>query len=286
MATIEQVPSDERSMDEKVIGWLSKKWWNLVIYLFAFIVLMSSWGIVPAGHRGVLLTFGAVSQKMFGEGLYWKIPIIQSVQKIDVRINKDSVDAAAASKDLQVVSSHIALNYHLDPDHVRNIYQQVGMEYKSRIIDPAVQEATKAVASKFTAEELITKREVVRDDVKTLIREKLAPYGILIDDYNIVNFDFSKTFNDAIEAKVTTEQAALAAKNKLKQVEYEAQQKIAEAQGKAKALQIEGTAVAQNPAVIQIRMIEAWKEGGSKVPEVIVSSGGGNFLYNLLRKDK
>ena len=229
-----------------------------LLALFLAITLISSVGTVSAGERGILLQFSAITDTTFDEGLYFKLPFIQSVKIVDVRVQKDQVKAGSASKDLQIVESEIALNYHLDPKTVAKLYQEVGIEYKTRIIDPAIQESVKASTAKFTAEELITKRELVRDEVKLLLKTKLVTNGIIVDEFNIIDFDFSKTFNDAIEAKVTAEQSALAAKNKLEQVKFEAQQAIEAAQGKAKAIQIEGEALKQSPQVTELRWIEKW----------------------------
>jgi regulator of protease activity HflC (stomatin/prohibitin superfamily) len=231
---------------------------HVIILIIILIFLFGAFGTIKAGKRGVLLTFGKVGDKILGEGLYFKLPLVQHVQSIDVQIQKEQVTASAASKDLQEVSSVIALNYHLNPVSVNKIWRDVGKEYNQRIIDPAVQETVKASTALFTAEELITKRESVRDKIKELLTQRLLAHDIIVDEFNIVNFDFSKTFNEAIEAKVTAEQNALAAKNKLEQTKYEAQQAIEAAKGKAQALQIEGTALAQNPAVIQLRWIDKW----------------------------
>jgi regulator of protease activity HflC (stomatin/prohibitin superfamily) len=232
--------------------------WHSILGVILIILLFSSFGTIGAGNRGVLLQFGAVQGKIFGEGLYFKIPFIQGVQKIDVRVQKEQADATAASKDLQEVSSKIALNFSLEPSKVSKIWQEVGKDYKERIVDPAIQESVKASTAQFTAEELITKRELVREEMKKLLKDKLEPRGILISELNIVNFDFSKVFNEAIEAKVTAEQQALAAKNKLEQVKFEAQQAIESAQGKAKAIQIEGDALRSTPQITELRWIEKW----------------------------
>ncbi len=231
---------------------------NLVLLLFVLILLFDSCGTIGAGKRGVLLQFGAVTGKIFGEGLYVKVPFIQKVQKLDIKIQKEETVAGAASKDLQTVTSKIALNFHLKPEMSAKIWQEVGSEYKTRIIDPAIQESMKASTAKFTAEELITKRETVREDVKILLREKLDPRGIAIDEFNIIDFEFSPVFNQAIEAKVTAEQQALAAKNKLEQVKFEAQQAMEAALGKARAIQIEGDALKSNPNIVELRWIEKW----------------------------
>jgi len=140
-----------------------------------------------------------------------------------------------------------------------------------------MQEAIKASTAKFTAEELITKRELVRDEIKEVLKTRLKTQNILVDEFNIVNFEFSKNFNDAIEAKVTAEQQALAAKNKLEQIKFEADQKIAEARGKAEAMTIESNALRSNPQILELRALEKWN---GTLPQV---TGGATPFINLTK---
>lgn len=240
----------------------------IVGVVLALAVLMVAWpfGTVGAGERGVLLRWGAVTGKVIGEGLYVRVPIMDRVEIMDVKIQKEEVVATAASKDLQTVNSKVALNYHIDPSKVANIYQDIGIMYAVRLIDPALQESVKSTTAKYTAEELITKREEVRDAIKMHLVEKLQPRGILIDDFNIVDFQFSAAFDEAIELKVTAEQSALAAKNKLEQIKFEAEQQIAEARGKAEALRIESAALQSSPQILQLRALEKWD---GKMPSVM-----------------
>ncbi|MBU1292046.1 prohibitin family protein [Patescibacteria group bacterium] len=236
---------------------------RVVIVLAILILFLNAFGTIGAGERGVLLQFGAVKDKIFNEGLYIKIPFIQKVVKIDVKIQKDEIPASASSKDLQIVTSIIALNYHLDPNAVNKIWQEVGKNYNTRIIAPSIQEAVKAVTAKFTAEELITKREIIKDQIKINLAERLFERSILVDEFNIIDFSFSTAFNDAIEAKVTAEQLKLKAEMDLERIKIEANQKVAEAQGKAQAIQIEAQALRVNAQVVELRWIEKWD---GKVP--------------------
>ncbi len=234
--------------------------------LILLVVAFGSWGTVKAGHRGILLRNGAVTGEIKGEGLFFKTPWIDRVIEMSVQTQKEEVATDAASKDLQTVTVHIALNLSVETDKVAWIYQTFGVGYEQVIVDPALKESAKAVIAQFTAEELITKREVVREDIAKLLRTKLDPAGIKTAAINIVNFDFSKTFNQAIEAKVTAEQNALAAKNKLAQIEFEAQQQVAAANGKAKAITIESQALQSNPQILQLRALEKWD---GKMPQVM-----------------
>jgi len=231
-------------------------------------------GTIGAGERGILLRFNAVTGTIYDEGLYFRWPLMERVIVIDIKLQKEQVDATAASKDLQTVSSDVAFNFHINPAQVATIYQEVGVDYKQRIIDPTLQESVKAATAKFTAEELITRREVVREETKVLLRAKLEPRGIMVDEFNIVNFGFSPSFNSAIEAKVTAEQSALAAKNKLEQIKFEAEQRIAEARGKAEAITVESNALRSNPQILELRALEKWD---GVLPQV-TGSGGVPFI--------
>ena len=237
---------------------------RIAIGLFALILVFGTFGTIGAGERGILLQFGAVKDKVFDEGLYIKIPFVQQVVKMDVKIQKDEIPATASSKDLQIVTSRIALNYHLEPASVNKIWQEVGKNYNTRIIAPAIQESVKAETAKFTAEELITKREMVKEQIKANLAERLLENFIIVDEFNIIDFDFSAAFNEAIEAKVKAEQLKLKAEMDLERIKVEAEQKIAAAEGKAKAIRIEAQALLQNPKVVELRWIEKWD---GKVPQ-------------------
>lgn len=251
MEIIDQKMQEIKSKGKKIVL-------QAIIIIVVLIFLFGSFGTVGAGERGILLQFGAVQDKVFDEGLYIKIPMVQKVVKMDVRIQKDEVPASASSKDLQIVTSEIALNYHLDPEKVNVIWQEVGKDYNTRIIAPSIQEAVKAVTAKFTAEELITKREEVKEQIKLNLSERLSGSSILVDEFNIIDFSFSAAFNEAIEAKVTAEQLKLKADRDLERIRIEAEQKIAEAEGKAKAIQTEAQALRVNPQVVELRWIEKW----------------------------
>lgn len=254
------------------------KWVGFGFVAFIVLLLGNPLGTIGAGERGIQLRFNAVTGKILGEGLYFRIPLVERVITIDTKIQKEQANATAASKDLQTVHSDVAVNFHIDPARVAGIYQDVGVDYKERLIDPSVQEGVKAITARFTAEELITKREMVKEEIKILLREKLAPRGILIDEFNIVDFGFSASFNTAIEAKVTAEQQALAAKNKLEQIKFEADQRIEEARGKAEAIRVESEALRSNPQILELRALEKWD---GVLPQV-TGSGGVPFI-NLTR---
>jgi regulator of protease activity HflC (stomatin/prohibitin superfamily) len=248
-----------------------------VIALILLISLFLTVYTIPAGYRGVVLTFGKPSTIATGEGINFKIPFVQSVVKMDTRTTKYEAALTAASKDLQDVNTKIAINYHLSPDSVPEVYRTIGTNYADKLIYPLEQESNKAATAQFTAEELVTKREQVRTQMESILREKLAPRGIIIESVSILDFSFSPTFSQAIEAKVTAEQNALAAKNKLAQVEYEAKQRVTQAKGEADAIAIQAQAInAQGGKdYVQLQAISKWN---GQLPQYMFGSGTTPFI--------
>jgi regulator of protease activity HflC (stomatin/prohibitin superfamily) len=261
---------------------------GLGIGFVALIILISinPFVQVSAGEKGVVLNWGAVSGQVLDEGIHWVTPISQDVVKVDTRIQKEQVGASAASKDLQVVTSEVALNFHLDGAKVNDLWQRLGKDYKAKVIDPAIQESVKSATAKYTAEELITKREAVKEEIKLSLRTKLAEDYIMVDELNIINFDFSASFNNAIEKKVTAEQDALAAKNKLEQVKYEAEQKVASAKAEAESIRLQSDA-ANNEKYVALKQLEVQIEYAKKWNGVLpqnVYAGAPLPILNMLGK--
>lgn len=214
-----------------MVGRIGKWIIGVAVFLFVLIGVFSMFYQINAGERGVLLTFGKPDMDAKGEGLHMKIPYVQSVAKMDVKTQKYETDASAASQDLQTVHTKIAVNFKVMPESVPSLYKDIGKDYSDRVIQPSVQEVVKSATAQYSAEELITKREDVKAQIKTKLHERLVSYFINVEDISITNFDFSESFNAAIESKVTLQQLALGAQNKLLQIQFEAQQQIAQAEG-------------------------------------------------------
>jgi regulator of protease activity HflC (stomatin/prohibitin superfamily) len=251
----------ERNLPEIQLDELKGKVTKPLKYIFGavaaliLILFLNPFVTVGAGERGVVLNFGAVQPVVLGEGIHFRVPIMQQVIKMDVTIHKSQTDAESVSKDLQDTKSVIAVNYHILPEKANWIYQNIRQEYKERIIDPAVQEVVKAVTARYTAVDLITQREKVRSEIKDMLRSRLSSYNIAVDDFSIVNFKFSQQFEQAIEAKQTAEQLALKAQRDLERIKIEAEQKVASARAEAEALRLQKENV--TPQLIKLRQIEA-----------------------------
>lgn len=227
----------------------------VAVAAFVFLVFFTPWVQVGAGQRGIVLDFGAVQDKVLDEGLHLRIPVMQEIVLMDVKVQKVETDAAAASADLQDVSSRVALNYHIVPDKANMVYQKIGINFRERIIDPAILEVVKAVTAKYTAEELITKRPAVSEAMRVTLMDRLIENNIAVDAFSIVIFSFSKVFTEAIEAKQTAEQLALKARRDLDRIKIEAEQKITAAKAEAESLRLQKANI--SPDLLELRRIEA-----------------------------
>jgi prohibitin 2 len=200
------------------------------------VIAVSSVRVVDAGNRGILVQFGNVDTDVsLDEGLHFVVPFRDNVVQMEVRTQKIVESATSASKDLQDVSTQVALNYHVNPDRAQVLYQQLGPDYSNRVIVPAIQESVKQVTARFNAEELITNRETVKNQIEEQIKARLAPYNVVVDALSITEFAFSQQFTTAVESKVEAQQRALQAQNELRRIQIEAQQNEAKAIGEQKA---------------------------------------------------
>ena len=211
---------------------------------------------VQAGFSGVKTRFGKTVGGALDPGLHFKMPWVERITQVEVREQKMELDTSASSKDLQTVQSSIVVNFRPVKEKVDELFNVVGLSYEERILDPAVEETVKAVTAAYTAEELISKRTLVRNEMESMLRERLQDNHLQITKFNITNFEFSGSFNDAIESKQTAEQEALRAENDLLRIKVEADQKIEEARGKAESIKL--NAAAEAAAVLM--MAEATAE--------------------------
>jgi len=270
---------------KRTVKQISKRVGMVIVAVAVLLVLliMNPFVKIDAGERGVLLNFGAVQGEVLGEGLHLRIPIMQKIVKMDVKIQKSETRAEAASKDLQDIKSVIALNYHIIPEKANWVYQNIGIAFKERVIDPTVQESVKAVTARYTAVQLIGERENVSTAIKDALSQKLADYNLFVDGFSVIDFSFSKKFTDAIEAKQEAEQLALKAQRDLDRIKIEAEQKVAQAKAEAESLRLQKGQITKE--MIELRKIEALREAISKwngtVPNVLLSGGGASPLISL-----
>ena len=225
----------------------------IIIVLIALMVLFSI-STVPTGHVGIKVRFGAVQNDYIIEGLNWELPLIESIKKMDCRTQRVDVEGEGASRDLQTVSTYIAVNYRVNQEKAFELYKTVGMNYETILIKPATQESMKTSLAQYTAEELITKRAEVANLLLETLKNKLEQKGIIIESVSIINLDFSDAYDNAIEQKQVAEQEAKKAQQELEKAKVEAEKKVVEAQAEANALKVQKQEITQD--LLELRRIE------------------------------
>ncbi len=259
----------------------------VLVLVIIGVVMTASVKIVDAGHRGVLLHWDAVdlTNPPLDEGLHFVVPFQDDVVNIEVRTLKYASEARSASKDLQTVETTVTVNYYPDKEQIHRLYKNLGLDYENRVIQPAIEETVKQVTANYNAEELITKRPLVKADIEASIRERLNQFDVVTEVISITDFEFSSLFARAIESKVEAEQKALKAENDLRRIEVEARQQeaqsvgiananIAEAKGESEAIAIINKALAENPNYLEWLKTQAWD---GKLP-LVVGEGGTPFI--------
>lgn len=236
-----------------------------VVFLLAVVLFFSSFYTVRTGETGIITEWGAV-RYMVGPGLGIKVPIVNGIVKMNIQTQKDEVDASAGSKDLQAVTSKIAVNYHLDPNFAIDVYSKVGSDYNTKVMSPAIQNAFKGITAQYTAEELITKREEVRIKAEKILAEQVVIYHIVVENFNIINFDFSPEFNSAIEAKQVAQQQVETSKQKLAQAKVDAETAITVAKGQAESQAAVKATGALTKEYLQYLFLQKWD---GKLPTVM-----------------
>ena len=259
----------------------------VIILIIIAVVASASVKIVDAGNRGVLTQWNAVDIKNapLDEGIHFLVPFQDDIVQIEVRTQKYDAQTRSASKDLQTVQTTVTVNYHADQERVHILYKEIGLDYENRVIQPAIEETVKQVTANYNAEELITKRPLVKADIENAIRERLDVLNVETEVISITDFDFSDLFSKAIESKVEAEQKAQKAENDLIRIEVEARQleaqaeglasaNIAEARGESEAISIINQALSNNPYYIEWLKTQAWD---GKLP-LVVGEGSTPFI--------
>lgn len=232
--------------------------------LMLILPVMGIWTMIPAGSVAVITTFGAVN-RVADPGIAFKVPLVEWVHIMNTQTQKDQVDAQAASQDLQEVKSQIAVNYHLDGVKAPEVFQKIGEDYQDKVVSPAIQDTFKSITAKYTAGDLIAKREEVRAQALSELVTKLKPYNIIVDNFNIVNFDFSTDYNNAIEQKQVAQQ-------NLERARLEAETAKTQAQGQAEAQAALKNTGALSPEYLEYLALTKWNG-------VLPTYTGGNIPF-------
>ena len=199
-----------------------------IIGVILLVTLLSSFQIIESGEVGLKIRFGKIVDTSLNEGLNLKIPYIESIQKVNIKVQKVEIPAESSTKDMQIINTTIAVNYRVDSKKASNLYRTVGNTYETTVLVPAIQESIKSAIANYNAEEITTKRSEVSKNCLTALQSKVEKYGIVIEDLNLTNFNFSAEYTRAIEEKQVAEQ-------NLEKAKLEAEAKIVEAEATKKA---------------------------------------------------
>ena len=230
------------------------------VLIFISGMLLSAFTVISAGHTGVQVTLGEVNPTPLTEGVHLVNPI-SSIKDVDVRLQKAELKGAnAGTKDLQVVHTDIVVNFRLDPQKVPHIYKEYGLNVDEKVLGPGINEAFKSVTGHYTSEELVTKRDLVSQEILQHLVTKMAPFNITVSNISLVNFGFSAEYQKAIEAKVISVQQTAKAQQDLERIKVEANSRIAQAKGEAEAIAIQAQAIQSNGGAnyVALQWIEKW----------------------------
>ncbi len=255
----------------------------------ALVVVFSSFFVINPGQAGVVSILGKARDTAFLEGVHIKPPIISAVDVYDVTVQKFEVPAQSSTKDLQDLNARFAINFRLDPMQVVDIRRTQGTlaNIVSKIIAPQTQESFKIAAARRTVEEAITQRAELKQDFDDVLEKRLEKYGIMVLDTSVIDLEFSPEFAKSVEDKQVAEQRSKRAVFIAQEAEQQAQADINRAKGKAEAQRLlaETLKAQGGELVLEKEAIAAWREGGSQMPEVLVTQGSEQssapFLFNF-----
>ena len=249
------------------------------LVLVVLVVLFESVTVVPAGMRGVQVTFGEVNMTPLANGMHLVNPV-SNIKNINIQLQRATMESASAgTKDMQQVHTDIVINYRLNADKVAYIYKDFGVDLVNKVLTPSLNEAFKSVTGHYTSEELITKRDQVSAGILEHVRTKLAQFDISVDSVSLVNFGFSAEYQKAIEQKVIATQMKQKAEQDLERIKVEAASRIAQAEGEAKAISIQAQAIQSNGGqnYVQLQWIEKWD---GKLPNTVLN-GSNSMMLNM-----
>jgi regulator of protease activity HflC (stomatin/prohibitin superfamily) len=250
-------------------------WKTLIVVAATVIIVLLSNPFYIVGPGQVGVTFNRINGKTasHAQGMHIRIPVIQSVDKFDVKTQRIDIIAEAASKDLQHVKIDCALNYHLLYDKVNNLYVRVGKDYKEKILDPAVNESLKSSVSQYPVEDIIVKREELRKQIESMLAERLAQYDLILESLNLVNISFTPEFNQVVEQKQIEEQKIKTAQYQRMQAEEKKKQTILEAEGEARKQELMKQTVSDKGIALQ--WIAKWD---GKLPSYMMGDKNSSLL--------
>lgn len=196
----------------------------VAITLLVFVIGITSISQIPAGYTGIVTTFGHVQDKALNAGIHIIAPW-DNVVKMSNREQRLTFQLEAFSKDIQQVDMQGSVNFSINEATAMNLYRNIGTGYIDILIKPAIQEDVKIIVAKYTAENLVENRQIMSNEIFSLLQTELSPKGINVLSLAIENIDFTDAFESAVEAKQVATQEKQRAKTQEEQKTMEATQK-------------------------------------------------------------
>ena len=231
-----------------------------LIALAALFPILGGCGIhtVDTGHRGIKTSFGQVEGPPLVEGLYFVNPVTTSIHSMDVRIQRWDGKTEAYTRDVQEATVEFTLNYKLRPEAAADIYRTVGIDWANKLVGQQVYQHLKNVIGQWDAVDLISNRQKANDAAQAAIVQALSASSVDVTSFSVTDFQFSRAFNAAVEAKVIAQQRAQEAQNRTEQIRQEAQQKVIAATAEAQSMKIRADALTQNPKLVAWEAVQKW----------------------------
>lgn len=260
--------------------------------VFAVLWLLSmSLRVVPAGHRGVVFSrISGVQETALSEGLNFVFPFVSHVENISVRTSKLSDDLEAVTSDLQQMKFSVVVNYRPIASEVHKLYKEIGTSYVDIVLMPALNEITKMNTSKYNADEILERRQEVKEVITQDLAERMKAYYIAIDEVALSNIRFSAEFEQAIEEKQVAEQLSKKKEYELDMARQDAEIAQTRAKGEAEALKIKMLAEAEanqaldkslSERILQYRVQMAYIERVSDKIQIMVVPNESIPLLNM-----
>lgn len=238
---------------------------SIILVVVIFLIIMLSFKTIESGEIGLKTRFGKITDTSLKEGINFKIPLIEKIIKVNIKVQKSEMGIESSTKDLQNVNTSVAVNYRVDVEKAPSLYRQVGNAYEEVILNPAIKESIKSAIAQYNAEEITINRTAVSLSCLKAIQDKVSKYGIIIEDFNLTDFSFSEEYTRSIEEKQVAEQ-------NLEKAKLDAERKIVEAEANRKANELQGQTL--NEALIKKQFIEKWN---GELPKVL----GGNSIFDI-----
>ncbi|MBP5677839.1 MAG: prohibitin family protein [Bacteroidales bacterium] len=253
----------------KIIDQPKKITAYVILGILAIIVVFSSFYTIKSTERGILSTFGRISENTIEDGLHVKIPFIQSVKKINIQQKKFDGHENSYTRDVQTSEVDYTINYDLVRENVNKLYRNVGLDYHNRIVVPFVRSAMKEAFGNFAATEIVENRDAVRREIEATLRRTLDSNYFMNIQFQLVDIDFDDQFENAIKEKQVAEQEALKAKNVTIQIEEKAKQTKIAAEAEAEAMRIKANALERNPKLVSYEAVQKWD---GKMPQYMLGN--------------